>query len=158
MKDEKIKILLKDKKVRNVFCKDEEMTLTLFITPEEEEFVVKTCKEAGFECIGDSFPVKVDEDMNVPYIKCKSNFAFSCAGLPAGYSIYDIGEGSVVDVYLILKNGQFRRIKYVSAYISGVEVKSFNEREEYNPFTDSEFKSMAAASIEDSADTPKSSY
>lgn len=152
MKDEKIKILLKNKKVRNVFCKDEEMTLTLFITPEEEEFVVKTCRDAGFECIGDSFPVKVDDDMNVPYIKCKSNFAFTCAGLPAGYSIYDIGEGSVVDIYLILKNGQFRRMKYVAAYISGIEVKSFNEREEYNPFTDSEFQSL------DSAALPQSSH
>lgn len=90
------------------------------------------------EYTGNNFPVKEDEEGN-ELIKCSSAFNIACRNLPSGYEVDEIGAGSVGVFYFNIKSGSYKRSHYVSAYVSGIDLSHFEERIEYNPFTDEEF-------------------
>lgn len=98
--------------------------------------------EKGYEWSGDNYPIKVDNDTDLPYLKLHSQFSIKTKNLPSGFTIADLGAGSDITAYVNVKNGKYGRRQYVSAYISALECHKFIEMEEYDAFQDSEFESL----------------
>lgn len=111
--------------------------INLESTPERNEGIIDYLTSCGFDWSGESCPAKVN-DKDVCFIKTTSQYSIEIKGIPSGYTIDDIGPESDVTLYVKLKEGQYRKKKYVSAYLIGIEVHDFKERTIYNPFTDDE--------------------
>lgn len=138
MKNESLKIKVKGV-VRNHFTDNEKRSIGIWLTPEQVEACENVFANNNYEWHGDSYPIKFDEKTDRPYFKTESKFAVGCEGMPNGYEIDDLGKDSEITAFVILKEGVYKRKKYLSAYLSGIQVHVFEERVDYNPFEDSDF-------------------
>lgn len=99
------------------------------------DFIESLITSAGMVWDGESMPIKQREDGTV-YVKMSSKFSTHTPG----YDIKEIGKGSVVTAYCVIKPGAYKRKRYVSAFLSGLDVKTFEPLIEYNPFEDEEYE------------------
>lgn len=138
--------------VKKAFYDDEtkKLTLNLEITSDLAENIEDALVHNGLEWSGDKYPIKETDGGLI--LKTSSMFAPAVKNMPSGFTYKDIGAGTELTAYLNLKEGEYRRKKYVSAYLSGVDVHSFEPAESYNPFEDDAFSTLdvAEAPVEES--------
>lgn len=138
--------------VKKAFYDEEtkKLTLNLEITSYVAETIEDLLVHNGLEWSGDKYPIKETDDGLV--LKTSSIFAPAVKNLPSGFTYKDVGAGTELTAYINLKEGEYRRKKYVSAYLSGMDVYRFEPSEAYNPFEDDEFSTLedAEAPVEES--------
>ena len=121
--------------VRNVYQDDDNKTVVnIWLSPEQETAINNIIEGQKLRCTNGNTPVKIDEDSDKPYLKTKTNFKFFQSGVPSGFLVSDIGAGSSVRLSVELKEYEYRKRYGVSAYLRGLEVLEFIEKEEEDPF------------------------
>lgn len=139
---ESIKLMVRGKIRTNYKNEEGDRNISIWITPEQENWISDQVVSKGLEWAGDRYPCKVDEELNLPYLKTHSRFEFPLKGADKGYTVDDIGKDSDITLLVQIKEGVYRGKKYVSAYISGITVHTLEQAVEYNPFEDGNFVSM----------------
>lgn len=119
--------------------------ISVWVDPDYSEWFEDLIASEHLEFSGDSYPLKTDLESGGRFIISRSKYEVSAKGLPRGYTINDIGKGSEVCLYVKLVEGEQRRQKYLSAYLMGVNVISFVEREDTDIFNDDTVLSMQYA-------------
>lgn len=109
--------------------------LYIGVSAETAQRIEDRITSAGFEWDGNNFPVKANED-DEPYVKVSTKFDTYCSD----YELDEIGKESEVCAYIVIKPGKYGRKRYVSAFVTGIDVQTFVRLEEYNPFEDDEFQ------------------
>lgn len=138
-KNAKLKILTTVE--RHYYTEEDDRHVFLFrISEDVAKKIENIISEAGMTFSGDSYPVKETDD--APFLKASSKYVFPIKGLPSGYTVDDIGTGTEAVVYLNMKEGQYGRKKYVSAYVSALDIRRFCEKESVTPFEDEEYNSI----------------
>lgn len=126
---------------KHYYTEEDDRHIFLFrISEDVANKIENIISEAGMTFSGDSYPVK--ETDGTPFLKATSKYVFPIKGLPSGYSVDDIGTGTEAVVYLNMKEGQYGRKKYVSAYISALDIRRFCEKESVTPFEDEEYNNL----------------
>lgn len=133
---------------------DDRHTFLLRLDGKQAEQIEDLIAESNMSFSGDSYPVKEFDDK--PVLKTSSKYLFPIKGLPSGYKIDDIGTGTELFAYLALKEGQYGRKKYVSAYITAMDIRQFVEKEETTPFEDEEYTSIDNPFLEKGDSQPES--
>lgn len=136
-----VKLSLRGQVKTNYKNEEGDRSISIWITPEQENWISDQVTANGLEWSGDRYPCKVDEEKNMPYFKSHSRFEVPLKGLDKGYTIDDIGKESDITILVQLKEGSYRGKKYVSAYLSGIQIHTLEQAVEYNPFDD-EFATM----------------
>lgn len=109
------------------------------VTPKAADTLETLATSKGLEWDNENFPVKYRDDDTV-YVKASTKYEVKIDD--PDIELTDIGKGSVITAYLVIKEGTYgKRKRYVSAFLTGVEIHEFVQLEEYNPFTDDEFAS-----------------
>lgn len=116
---------------------DDRHTFLLQLEGKKADCIENIIVEANMSFSGDSYPIKESDGETV--LKASSKYVFPIKGLPSGYSIDDIGSGTELIAYVTLKEGQYGRKKYVSAYMTAMDIRRFVEKEETTPFEDDEY-------------------
>ena len=138
-KNAKIKISTAVEK--HYYTEEDDRHIFLFrISENVANMIENIISEAGMTFSGDSYPVK--ETDGTPFLKASSKYVFPIKGLPSGYSVEDIGTGTEAVVYINMKEGRYGRKKYVSAYVSALDIRRFCEKESVTPFEDEEYNSI----------------
>lgn len=119
---------------------DDRHTFLLRLEGKQADKIENVIAESNMSFSGDSYPVK--ESDGKPVLKTSSKYAFPIKGLPSGYTIDDIGAGTELLAYITMKEGQYGRKKYVSAYITAMDIRRFVEKEETTPFEDDEYTTL----------------
>ena len=133
---------------------DERHTFLLRLEGKQADKIEDVIAESNMSFSGDSYPVK--ELDGEPVLKTSSKYNFPIKGIPSGYSIDDIGTGTELFVYVTLKEGQYGRKKYVSAYIAAMDIRRFVEKEETTPFEDEEYMTLDNPFLENGDSQPES--
>lgn len=114
-------------------------TINAYITPKAMEVLETQITSLGMQWYGDKYPIKEEVDTGKPFITSRSSFDIPVKNLPKGCDIEDIGKGSKVVLYCNIKEGEYGRKPYVSAYLLGVDVVDFVEKEFYDVFSEDGF-------------------
>ena len=101
--------------------------------------------EYGMEFSGTSYPLKQDSETGQMRFIARSAYEVSLSGMPKHADIEDIGEGSVVDLIVKLVEGEARGKKYISAYLLGIRMREFVQKEFVDVFDDKNIVSMDTA-------------
>lgn len=153
--DDKLKVM-----VHGTVCKaytdteTKKEVICVEVDPDLADTVEDMLVEKGMVWSGDSMPIKTVEDADgneMLCIKTSSKYNVPVKG-EDGVTVGDIGIGTDATLYIVIKQGRYGRKKYVSAYLTGVDIHDFVEREEYNPFRDSEFTDIRVGK-DDNQDT-----
>lgn len=141
---EAVKIKLKTT-VKKSFYDEEtkKLSLNLLLSDEMAEKIEDEIIKKGLEWSGDKYPIKESGDGII--LKASTVFPPASAHIPSGYTYSDIGAGTELTAYISLKEGEYRRKKYVSAYLSGVDVINFEPVDLYSPFDDESFSEIEDA-------------
>lgn len=115
-------------------------TFLLRLEGKQADKIEDIITESNMSFSGDSYPVKELDGEAV--LKTSSKYVFPIKGIPSGYSIDDIGAGTELNAYVTLKEGKYGRKKYVSAYITAMDIRRFVEKEETTPFEDDEYTTL----------------
>lgn len=115
-------------------------TFLLRLEGKQADKIEEIITESNMSFSGDSYPVKELDGEAV--LKTSSKYVFPIKGLPSGYSIDDIGSGTELNAYVTMKEGKYGRKKYVSAYITAMDIRRFVEKEETTPFEDDEYTTL----------------
>lgn len=119
---------------------DDRHTFLLRLEGKQADKIEDVIAESNMSFSGDSYPVKESDGKHV--LKASSKYVFPIKGLPSGYTIDDIGAGTELFAYVTMKEGQYGRKKYVSAYITAMDIRRFVEKEETTPFEDDEYTTL----------------
>lgn len=133
---------------------DDRHTFLLRLDGKLAEQIEDLIVESNMSFSGDSYPVKEFDDK--PVLKTSSKYVFPIKGLPSGYKIDDIGTGTELFAYVTLKEGQYGRKKYVSAYMTAMDIRRFVEKEETTPFEDEEYTAIDNPFLENGDSQPES--
>ncbi len=133
---------------------DDRHTFLLRLEGKQTDKIEDIIAESNMSFSGDSYPVK-ESDCGV-VLKTSTKYVFPIKGLPSGYSIDDIGTGTELFAYVSLKEGQYGRKKYVSAYITAMDIRRFVEKEETTPFEDEEYTTLDNPFLERGDSQPES--
>lgn len=99
----------------------------------------------GMEFSGTSYPIKQDIETSQMRFIARSGYDVSLSGMPKHTDIDDIGEGSVVDLIVKVIEGEARGKKYISAYLLGIKMHEFVQKEFVDVFEDKDLLSMDTA-------------
>lgn len=144
-----IKLVFKGTVRKNYLDGDsKKRTMSFYVTPKVAESLEDVITKNGFRFSGENYPIKQDDNGEV-YIKTSSSFPVTTRGLPKGCDIEDVGADSVVSVRVNIKEGLYKKSRYISAYLLGLEIKDMVMKESYDCFDDDEF-----ASLDDDSDNP----
>lgn len=133
---------------------DDRHTFLLRLEGKQADRIEDVIAESNMTFSGDSYPVK--EWDGKPILKTSSKYVFPIKGLPSGYKIDDIGSGTELFAYVTLKEGQYGRKKYVSAYVTAMDIRRFVEKEETTPFEDEEYTTLDNPFLENGDSQPES--
>lgn len=106
----------------------------------------------GMEFSGTSYPLKQDMETGQMHFIARSAYEVSLSGMPKYTDIEDIGEGSEVDLIVKLVEGEARGKKYISAYLLGIKIHEFVQKEFFDVFDDKDLLSMDSAGEQVSPD------
>lgn len=143
MKEEKKSAKVKISTVvgKHYYADDKNRHIFMFrLSENNADKIENIISEAGMSYTGDSYPIKETDDG--VFLKASSKYDFPVKGMPPGYCINDIGSGTELVVYINMKEGQYGRKKYISAYISALDVRRFCEKESVTPFEDEEYNNI----------------
>lgn len=101
--------------------------------------------EYGMEFSGTSYPLKQDAETGQMRFIARSSYEVSLSGMPKHADIEDIGEGSEVDLIVKIVEGEARGKKYISAYLLGIRMHEFVQKEFVDVFDDKNIVSMDTA-------------
>lgn len=104
------------------------------ITEEQAKKVLGLCGDySGYE----STPIKIAKDGSYKF-KAHSNFNIDVYDNndESELAFNEIGKDSKVSIFATLKDGEFKRKKYVTAYLKSVNILDYKEYVKYNPFED----------------------
>lgn len=101
--------------------------------------------EYGMEFSGTSYPLKQDSETGQMRFIARTAYEVSLSGMPKHTDIEDIGEGSKVDLIVKLVEGEARGKKYISAYLLGIRMVEFVQKEFVDVFDDNNIVSMDTA-------------
>lgn len=96
----------------------------------------------GMEFSGTSYPLKQDSETGQFRFIARSAYEVSLSGMPKHTDIEDIGEGSEVDLIVKIVEGEARGKKYISAYLLGIRMHEFVQKEFVDVFDDKDLVSM----------------
>lgn len=96
----------------------------------------------GMEFSGTSYPLKQDMETGQMRFIARSGYEVSLSGMPKHSDIEDIGEGSEVDLVVKVVEGEARGKKYISAYLLGIKMHEFVQKEFVDVFEDKDLVSM----------------
>lgn len=99
----------------------------------------------GMEFSGTSYPLKQDSETGQMRFIARSAYEVSLSGMPKHTDIEDIGEGSEVDLIVKIVEGEARGKKYISAYLLGIRMLEFVQKEFVDVFDDKDLVSMDTA-------------
>lgn len=99
----------------------------------------------GMEFSGTSYPLKQDSETGQMRFIARSSYEVSLSGMPKHADIEDIGEGSEVDLIVKIVEGEARGKKYISAYLLGIRMLEFVQKEFVDVFDDKNIVSMDTA-------------
>jgi len=104
------------------------------VTEEQAQKILELCGN----CAGcESTPIKVSKDGKYQF-KAHSNFDIDVydGGTESEILFGEIGKDSKVSVFATIKDGEFKRKKYITAYLKSVNILDYKEYVKYNPFED----------------------
>lgn len=99
----------------------------------------------GMEFSGTSYPLKQDLETGQMHFIARSGYEVSLSGMPKYTEIEDIGEGSEVDLIVKIVEGEARGKKYISAYLLGIKIHEFVQKEVVDVFDDKDLLSIDTA-------------
>lgn len=102
----------------------------------------------GMEFSGTSCPLKQDSETGQFRFIARSAYEISLSGMPKHTDIEDIGEGSEVTLIVKIVEGEARGKKYISAYLLGIRMHEFVQKEFVDVFDDKDLVSMDTADIQ----------
>lgn len=115
------------------------------VTNEFAEWFEELIVQYGMEFSGTSYPLKQDSETGQMRFISRSAYEVSLSGMPKHTDIEDIGEGSVVDLIVKIVEGEARGKKYISAYLLGIRMHEFVQKEFVDVFDDKDIVSMDTA-------------
>lgn len=115
------------------------------VTNEFAEWFEELIVQYGMEFSGTSYPLKQDSETGQMRFISRSAYEVSLSGMPKHTDIEDIGEGSVVDLIVKIVEGEARGKKYISAYLLGIRMLEFVQKEFVDVFDDRNLVSMDTA-------------
>lgn len=115
------------------------------VTNEFAEWFEELIVQYGMEFSGTSYPLKQDSETGQMRFISRSAYEVSLSGMPKHTDIEDIGEGSVVDLIVKIVEGEARGKKYISAYLLGIRMHEFVQKEFVDVFNDKDIVSMDTA-------------
>lgn len=101
--------------------------------------------EYGMEFSGTSYPLKQDSETGQMRFIARTSYEVSLSGMPKYADIEDIGEGSELDLIVKIVEGEARGKKYISAYLLGIRMHEFVQKEFVDVFDDKNIVSMDTA-------------
>lgn len=101
--------------------------------------------EYGMEFSGTSYPLKQDAKTGQMRFIARTAYEVSLSGMPEHTDIEDIGEGSKVDLIVKIVEGEARGKKYISAYLLGIRMVEFVQKEFVDVFYEKNLVSMDTA-------------
>lgn len=134
--------------ISKVFQQTDDGRTVYSLMPNDESVIRKLdqlIEDRGLVYRGDNYPIKETEDGD-RYIKASTKYEFPVKNLPRGCTISDIGVGTQAEVSLVIKEGSYGKTKYVSAYMSGMNIYHFEAYEVSDPFGD-DFESLSDTDI-----------
>lgn len=99
----------------------------------------------GMEFSGTSYPLKQDSETSQMRFIARSAYDVTLSGMPKHTDIDDIGEGSEVELIVKVIEGEARGKKYISAYLLGIKMREFVQKEFVDVFEDKDLLSMDTA-------------
>lgn len=115
------------------------------VTDEFAEWFENLIVKYGMEFSGTSYPLKQDSETGQMRFIARSAYEVSLSGMPKHTDIEDIGEGSEVDLIAKVVEGEARGKKYISAYLLGIKMHKFVQKEFVDVFDDNDIVSMDTA-------------
>lgn len=115
------------------------------VTDEFAEWFEDLIVEYGMEFSGTSYPLKQDSKTGQMRFIARTSYEVSLSGMPKHTDIEDIGVGSKVDLIVKIVEGEARGKKYISAYLLGIRMLEFVQKEFVDVFDDKNLVSMDTA-------------
>lgn len=115
------------------------------VTNEFAEWFEELIVQYGMEFSGTSYPLKQDSETGQMRFISRSAYEVSLSGMPKHTDIEDIGEGSEVNLIVKIVEGEARGKKYISAYLLGIRMHEFVQKEFVDVFNDKDIVSMDTA-------------
>lgn len=126
-------------KVKYAGIEDGKATLTLELTPEQEDALDRVYEEVDTEGCA-STPTKVDRDGNL-YFKAVTRYAvkvYENGKESDSISVGDIGEGSEVVANVSIGISKYRGRAFLVAYLSAINIIDMVWKKPFNPFDSSD--------------------
>lgn len=126
-------------KVKYAGIEDGKATLTLYLTPEQENALDRVYEEVDTEGCA-STPTKVDKDGKL-YFKAVTRYAvkvYENEKESDSISVGDIGEGSEVVANVSIGVSKYRGRAFLVAYLSAVNIIDMVWKKPLNPFDGSD--------------------
>lgn len=125
-------------KVKYAGIEDGKATLTLYLTPEQENALDHVYEEVDTEGCA-STPTKVDRDGNL-YFKAVTRYAvkvYENGKESDSISVGDIGEGSEVVANVSIGISKYRGRAFLVSYLSAINIIDMVWKKPFNPFDSS---------------------
>lgn len=126
-------------KVKYAGIEDGKATLTLYLTPEQENAIDHVYEEVDTEGCA-STPTKVDRDGNL-YFKAATRYAvkvYENGKESDSISVGDIGESSEVVANVSIGISKYRGRAFLVAYLSAINIIDMVWKKPFNPFENSD--------------------
>lgn len=126
-------------KVKYAGIEDGKVTLTLYLTPEQESALDRVYEEVDTEGCA-STPTKVDRDGKL-YFKGVTRYAvkvYENGKESDSISVGDIGEGSEVVANVSIGISKYRGRSFLVAYLSAINIIDMVWKKPFNPFENSD--------------------
>ena len=136
------KAKMKLNNVTVMYAKEEDgkSVLSASISADQQKAIFeKIIEEFGEDAAADArwIPAKETSE-NGLYVKAKTNyhvdFYEDAVESDTISSVYELGKGALVDIFISIGESKFRRDKGFTAYLSAVNVHKFGDTEKFNPF------------------------
>lgn len=116
--------------------------VSVTVTGEYAEWFDDLIVKHGMEFSGTSYPLKQDVENGEMHIIARSAYSISLSGMAKDKKIDDIGTGSEVDLFVKLVEGTARGKKYISAYLLGIKMREFVQKETAGAFDRKELETF----------------
>lgn len=136
----KAKMRLNNVTVKYAKEEDGKSVLSASISADQQKDIFeKIIEEFGEDAAAEAkwIPAKESDESGF-YVKAQTNYKVSfyedSVESDTISSVYELGKGAVVDLFISIGESKFRRDKGFTAYLSAVNVHKFGDTEKFNPF------------------------
>lgn len=125
-----------------IHSESKKRVVSVTVSPECADWFDDLITKHGMEFHGTSYPLKQDTETGDMHIVTRTAYDVSLSGMPKYTDIDDIGKGSEVDLIVKLVEGTARGKKYVSAYLLGIKMYNFIQKEFTSVFDSGDLEKM----------------